>query len=650
MNGNDERFQHLIDNSADAIVIVDSIGVVQYVNRAAEVLFGRTQEDLLNSTFGSPVVQDLIEIEIVRSADAHPAWAEMRVVEVAYRGEQVFVASLRDITERKHAAMMLEKRTRALQALHEVTLDITAELDMQALLKRILVRAVGLLETSGGAVFLHDSQQNKLCVVETLGLSGFVGVARNPEEGLSGRIFSQGQSLVINDYSEWNAREEMFDVLSPASVLGIPLRWQSAILGVLVLFNTDSFRRFGQADIDLAELYVDLVTVAIKNAEWHQRLQFQADDLRRNVDRQNIELRRQEDRLATVLQNIDNAVVLTGIEGRVSYVNRAFTTLLGYADQEILGLSIENVSAELAYRITQQGLQGEFWQGEMAIRHKNDSSLEVDVAVVPIIGPGSQIESIVVSLRDIGRFKQLDRMKTRFMHHISHQLKTPLSNILLSTHLLKASKSPEIQNRQLEALDLQTHRLIAMTEKVIEATRLADRNAISNREQIQIAIVIEQAISRYQDLAERTGVQLIHNPPLVSLMVVGDSFWLARALGELIENAVNSTASGGNIQISAEHCIQQGSSMVKISIADSGIGIGADDLDRIMSDLDRGKRHDAGNTPGLGLGLTIVRMIIEQHNGSLEVRSKGIPGMGTVVVLHLPEILSEAQSNQIEHL
>jgi len=179
------------------------------------------------------------------------------------------------LAERKQAEKALEKHNRALQALHEVTLDIGAELRMSALLRDIMERAADLLDADrGGGVYLYDADENVLRLVEGTGINkGRAGAVVQVHEGMAGRVFRTSQPFIIGNYTHWAERAVVLVADPPSIVMGVPLLLQGQVIGVLGLVANSHRRTFNQQDVQLAEMFAAQAVVAIQNARLSEQAQ-----------------------------------------------------------------------------------------------------------------------------------------------------------------------------------------------------------------------------------------------------------------------------------------------------------------------------------------------------------------------------------------
>ncbi len=363
------------------------------------------------------------------------------------------------------------------------------------------------------------------------------------------------------------------------------------------------------------------------------------DEVRRQTD----EIRRQHEELKAILHNVGDAIAILNPEGAVTYINPAFTALLGYEPDDIVGkhpgmLLIEDPALGTAVGQGMRQTDGQqIWHSELVVPCKDGSQCEAEIAFVLVPGADGEIVSMVASLRDIRRFKQLDRMKTRFMQTVSHELRTPLSNIGLYIRLLRSGK-PERRESYLETLETETQRLSRITAKVLDATRFSDASAIEKWATLSVSEIIDKTVARFRSVADAKGFTLSVTPLAGQpAYVQGDLNWLMRALSELVENAITFTPAGGAVRVSARRVEEDGIPLIAIDVHDSGAGIESGVLAQILDyAFERGQVGDAGHVPGIGLGLTIVRLILARHGGRLAAASAAQPGRGSVFTMLLP--------------
>ena len=176
--------------------------------------------------------------------------------------------AIRYAIERKRTEKALRSYAGQLEALREVGLELTAQLDLDALLHSIVSRAVELLEGTAGGLELYQPEQDVMeCVSASGDDSPPIGAVVRPGEGLSGKVLETGKPLIINDYSDWELPASCHGQHALASVVGVPIRWADEFLGVLTVgVPADSPRTFRAADAELLGLFANQAAIAIRNA------------------------------------------------------------------------------------------------------------------------------------------------------------------------------------------------------------------------------------------------------------------------------------------------------------------------------------------------------------------------------------------------
>jgi two-component system phosphate regulon sensor histidine kinase PhoR len=214
--------------------------------------------------------------------------------------------------------------------------------------------------------------------------------------------------------------------------------------------------------------------------------------------------------------------------------------------------------------------------------------------------------------------------------NVSHELRTPLAGIRAAAETLQegALEDAEAAQQFLGHILRETDRMTQLVEELLELSRIESGAAPLHFAALDAAELARDAVRRFTGQAERAGVRLSADAPAVALPVIGDHERLERALGNLIANAIRFTPAGGSITVAAG--VEDG--QVAISVADTGVGIEADEQGRVFErfyKVDRGRARG-----GTGLGLAIVKHIALAHGGSVTVESR--PTRGSTFTMHLP--------------
>ena len=228
------------------------------------------------------------------------------------------------------------------------------------------------------------------------------------------------------------------------------------------------------------------------------------------------------------------------------------------------------------------------------------------------------------------RLRQLDRMKDSFLASVSHELRTPLSSIRgYLEMLLEGEFDPETSHRFLQVMQRNSDRLLRLIDELMTVARLNVDGAQLDLTEMDLAEVAHQVSASCRPLAEHKQVKLSERTggPVPAR---GDPKRMSQALNHLIVNAIKFTAPGGEITVSAT-----AGGEPEVVITDNGVGIAEDELPHVFDQFYRCASSDVMAVPGPGLGLSIVKSIIDAHHGSIHLESE--PGLGTTVRLTLPK-------------
>jgi len=225
-----------------------------------------------------------------------------------------------------------------------------------------------------------------------------------------------------------------------------------------------------------------------------------------------------------------------------------------------------------------------------------------------------------------------NRLKDEFVAMVSHELRTPLTPILGCIHLLRTTKPNAVNfDRALELIERNALAQVQIVEDLLDVSRIVAGKLHLIMKSTSLIPVVEAAISTVKNSAEAKRVRIVTNFDNVQTPVDGDPHRLQQIVWNLLSNAVKFTPPNGQIEIS----LRSTGEYAQIQVTDTGVGIPAEFLPYIF---DRFRQTTAGNSEmrsGLGLGLAIVRHLVELHNGSVEAASAG-PGQGAVFTLRFP--------------
>lgn len=229
--------------------------------------------------------------------------------------------------------------------------------------------------------------------------------------------------------------------------------------------------------------------------------------------------------------------------------------------------------------------------------------------------------------------KQLDRVKATFFSVINHEMRTPLTAIMGYTDLLLDDES--LASQQLEILNIiqdNSQRLLGLVTNLLDISRLEDGKLKIRPEPLEVADVVDRALVVIAPTAEQKRIAVTADIPDGLPQVYGDPRRVDQILVNLLNNAVKYTPDTGSVTLTAQNDEEAG--MVRVSVADTGIGIAADLLPELFNRFVRAERVERTNVMGSGLGLSIAKGLVEAHGGQIWAESE--EGRGATFTFTLP--------------
>lgn len=238
---------------------------------------------------------------------------------------------------------------------------------------------------------------------------------------------------------------------------------------------------------------------------------------------------------------------------------------------------------------------------------------------------------VMVLVDDRTEAQRVEAIRRDFVANVSHELKTPIGALnLLAEAVEEAKDDPDAVVRFAGRMQLESERLTRLVQQVIDLSRLQNDNASENSVPVKVAELVAEAAEHSATEAESKNIDIA-----VSLgndvQVLGDRAQLHAAVSNLVENAVRYSPEGSRVSVTVD---DNEDDAVRISVADRGVGIPSEELERIFERFYRVDPARARDTGGTGLGLSIVKHVAASHGGSVEVWSE--PGTGSTFTLVLP--------------
>lgn len=440
------------------------------------------------------------------------------------------------------------------------------------------------------------------------------------------------RQLLANQPEEYEQFDPLHRLLArPQSgpTLIQPIYLQEQTLGVLLLGHSGSSQTFSEADGRLCQGLVGQVATAIENARLYHSLNEQAQKLAEL-------LRVREEELAqrlAILESIADGVVVAGDRGNVVLVNAAAEQILGMPRQKLVGRTIKRLYTELL----QAGGQAVFeWGGRL-----------VKGNLAPVRMPDGLLLGYVAVFRDVTRERQAEEAKSKFIATISHELRTPMTSIKGYVELLMAGAVGRLtaQQRQfLEVVAANTGRMVSLVNNLIAVSEIERGTIQIEAQPVDMKRVIEEAVQAVRTEAAERQIDLTANLPPKPCPVMGDPQLLRQIVDNLLSNALHYTPPNGHITIwTAAANLENNDGVPQhylvVNIRDTGVGIPIEEQGRIFEAFYRVENPLSVEAGGVGMGLAIVKRLVEAHGGRIWVESR--PNAGSTFGFVIPAAESQ---------
>jgi two-component system phosphate regulon sensor histidine kinase PhoR len=336
--------------------------------------------------------------------------------------------------------------------------------------------------------------------------------------------------------------------------------------------------------------------------------------------RQIQELMNERTKLAAILFNMSDGVILVNARGDVTLINPTAQKMFSYGLEANEGESlIEVVRQHQILELWQETVRTGKSQSTIIETSLDKENIQVISSLLGAVLPGE----VLLLFQDLTLMRKLETVRKDFVSNISHELRTPLASLKALSETLQggALQDPKVSKKFLQQMDVEIDNLNQMVMELLELAKIESGKVPFEKKIVTVAEVINRPIERMRLQAERSGLSIESRMEGELPSVQVDLPRIQQVLINLIHNAIKFTPPGGKISI----VMSRENELILFRIADSGIGIPANELERIFERFYKSDRSRSGG--GTGLGLSISRHIIEAHGGKIWAKSD--PGKGS---------------------
>jgi PAS domain S-box-containing protein len=557
----------------------------------------------------------------------------------------------------------LQQERDRIDALYRITSELGRTLDMDRVLDRALDTVSRVLDAQGGAVMLIDPMSDQLYTRAVLmppaddnGHSGEQGVVLRkrdtgklgssaqrlalPVEPLAQWLIEHERALLVNNLRElpfWNASLDGADEWH--SALAVVLETNEDVQGVMVFLGREP-GAFTEPQLKLVSAAANQVSAAINNADLYNLIRDQAERMTTLLRAEQEEA----EKSSAILEGIADGVLLADSNATIILFNGAAERILGIPRDYALGqplsrlAALDNRSGSWVNTLSEWALNPQQSTSQELLIDRLDLGKRVVSVHASPVSSGDQFLGTVSVFRDVTKDVEVDRMKSEFISNVSHELRTPMTSIKGYADLLlmgAAGQVSDVQRQFLGTIKNNADRLASLVNDLLNISRIDSGREKLKLEPVPVAEVIEQVVrnltARESYARKPLELAVAVDPSLPHIQA--DRNRIMQVLTNLVDNAFNYTGAGGKIGIEAQQQAERGRVLIKVS--DTGIGIPEDFQARVWNRFERNEESAlVMDVAGTGLGLPIVKDLVEMHHGEVWLESE--VGKGSTFFVALP--------------
>jgi len=506
-----------------------------------------------------------------------------------------------------------------LARIFEATRAIASTLRLSDLLQTVMRLASEVVRAEAGSLLLMDHATGELYFDVALGESSGVlqQVRLKKGEGIAGWVAENRKPAVVNDTSKdprWTQKADKKTQFQTKAILAVPMLVKDKLVGVMEAINRADGSPFTDIDVQMLETFGAQAAIAIENARLFESI------------------RQEKEKMSTILGEMIEGALLLEPSGKIVLANPAAHHLLGKDRLEgILWTEIERL-----FTVKPAWSEVPSMGGACGIElvRKTAPALILSGVLNQVCNDRGSITGYLVVLSNVTEERQEAQLKKNFLALVSHKLKTPLVAIRGFTPMLleKPEELTSFQRTAIETIDRNSQQLASLVEKLMWFAALEGESLELTRKPHSVSSLLDMALSDLASYLRMSEAQIERDDSINALPAIPiDKIWMKEAIRNVIENAVKfNTRPPRLVRLSGRVT----EATVEIVVTDNGPGIPSEERVKIFNKFYQIEGSFTGQVQGMGLGLALVKRVIEEHGGQVKVESD--LGKGSTFIISLP--------------
>jgi PAS domain S-box-containing protein len=666
-----QKLSQAVEQSGNTVIILDKNGLIEYVNPKFTEVTGYSPQEVLGKSptllYGLDDAPDLTQDAAWKTINAGGIWRgefqnrrkdgtlfweSATIAPVHNRDGEVinFVEIKQDVTEQKILQDQLQKQNDYLSILHQITLDLLNRRDLNDLLQVVVDRSAILLDAPFSELML---EKGGTLVVEsfTENQQSLRGDRVTREQArLSWQAFDTHQPVLLEDYSTWEYKREIYSSQSLHATADFPVMAGERCLGILALGRSKPKYKFTPEQVETGILFARLVALVLDNASLYDSAVKEIGERKRTE----VLLLESEARFRQIVENASDIIYRVDMNGNCTYANPSTVKMMGYAsEQEVLGKNyLDLTMPEFRHKLKR-------FYDHQYISRTNSTYYEFPAVTmdgqviwigqnVQLILDGEQVIGFQAVGRNITQLRQaqealslsrdqaLDasRFKSQLLSRVSHELRTPLGGILGYAELLQYKAFGSLTKKQNNAVDNiieSTNYLTSIVNDLLDESQIESKSLSLHNEYFNPVDLLEKIKSTMAALADKKGLDFkVEVSSELPGELYGDVNRLQQVIINLAGNAIKFTKEG-EVSITLK---RPAPALWSIEVRDTGAGILRSEHESIFEPFRQVNNSITRENRGSGLGLAITKQLVEIMDGQIRLESE--VGKGSLFTVILP--------------
>ncbi len=501
----------------------------------------------------------------------------------------------------------------------EATRAIASTLRLSELLETVVKLASEVVHAEAGSLLLMDQSTGELYFDVALGEKGgaLQQVRLKKGEGVAGWVAENRKATVVNDVASdprWTQRADKTSQYRTKAILAVPMLAKDKLIGVMEAINRADGSPFDDQDVQMLETFAAQAAIAIENAMLFESI------------------RQEKEKMSTILGEMAEGSLLLEPSGKIVLANPAAHHLLGY--EKLEGLSW--IEIEGAFEAKPPWAEVPALGGACGVELVRKSAPVLILAGVinQVCTDRGKVTGYLVVFSNVTEERQEAKLKKNFLALVSHKLKTPLVAIRGFTPMLleKSEELTSFQRTAIETIDRNSQQLASLVEKLMWFAALEGETLELTRKPYSLASILDVTLSDLAPYLRTTEAEIERDPAISDLPLVRiDKIWMKEVFRNLIENAVKfNTRTPRKVSLSA----QVRDPWMEVRFSDNGQGIPSEERGKIFNKFYQIEGSFTGQVQGMGLGLALVKRVVDEHGGQVSLESE--LGKGSTFIIRLP--------------